>query len=172
MGVLDLNAWHFLVERCFKSLICWLDLCLSSLLVAFISLCFSSLKNSFFIKLNSFSTNSWQKLFMSRLTESKCPDLIFGPSWCVCVRFLFSQPYTYISLILKAVTYALSDLVPYFLWKKLLRQVLKILWWIKSAITAVEKRRSRGSIDSIAIERCREAVELEENRFFKERKNT
>ena len=35
------------VKRCFKSLICWLDLCLSSLLVAFISLCFSSLKNSF-----------------------------------------------------------------------------------------------------------------------------
>ena len=35
------------LKRYFKSLICWLDLCLSSLLVAFISLCFSSLKNSF-----------------------------------------------------------------------------------------------------------------------------
>ena len=44
--------------------------------------------------------------------------------------------------------------------KKLLRQVLKILWWIKIAITAVEKRRSRGSIDSLAVERCREAVEI------------
>ena len=31
------------VERCFESLICWLDPCLSSLLVAFISLCFSLL---------------------------------------------------------------------------------------------------------------------------------
>ena len=35
------------VERCFEILICWLDLYLSTLLVAFISLCFSSLKNSF-----------------------------------------------------------------------------------------------------------------------------
>ena len=43
------------VERYFESLICWLVLCLSSLLVAFISLCFSSLKNSF----SSSSTASW-----------------------------------------------------------------------------------------------------------------
>ena len=49
------------VERCFESLICWLDLRLSSLLVAFISLCFSSLKNSFFQArqlLDKSSTNS------------------------------------------------------------------------------------------------------------------
>ena len=44
--------------------------------------------------------------------------------------------------------------------KKLLRQVLKILWWIKIGITAVEKRRSRGLIDGLAVERCREVVEI------------
>ena len=47
----------FLLRDVFESLTCWLNLCLSSLLVAFISMCFSSLKKLFFIKLDSFSTD-------------------------------------------------------------------------------------------------------------------
>ena len=44
--------------------------------------------------------------------------------------------------------------------------------WIEIALTSIEKRRKRGSIDTKLLRICREAVELEENRFFKERKNT
>ena len=43
------------VERCFESLICWLDLCLSSLPVTFISLCFSFLRKLLFFKLHGSS---------------------------------------------------------------------------------------------------------------------
>ena len=32
--------------------------------------------------------------------------------------------------------------------------------WIKIAITAIEKRSSRGLIDSLAIKRYREAIEI------------
>ena len=32
--------------------------------------------------------------------------------------------------------------------------------WIKIAITAIEKRSSKGSIDSLAVERYREVVEI------------
>ena len=32
--------------------------------------------------------------------------------------------------------------------------------WIEIAITAIEKRSSRGSIDSLAVERYQEAVEI------------
>ena len=39
-------------------------------------------------------------------------------------------------------------------------------------ITAIEKGSSRGSIDSLAIERYREAVEIAKKMFFKEQKNT
>ena len=46
------------------------------------------------------------------------------------------------------------------------------LRWIKIAITSVEKGRSRGSIDSLAIEGYREAVEIAQKQFFKEEKNT
>ena len=38
-------------------------------------------------------------------------------------------------------------------------------------ITAVEKGRSRGSIESPAIERYQEAVEIAQKQFFKEEKN-
>ena len=55
------------VERCFESKICWLDLCLSSLLVAFISMCFSLLEKHFFFKLDSFSTDPWQIPFYRAL---------------------------------------------------------------------------------------------------------
>ena len=44
---LDLCMLCIFVERFFKSLSCWLDLCLSSLLVAFIIMCFPFLKTSF-----------------------------------------------------------------------------------------------------------------------------
>ena len=59
---LDLWMLCIYVERCFESLICCLDLWLSSLLVAFIFMCFSSLEKTFFFKLNSFSTDSRQIL--------------------------------------------------------------------------------------------------------------
>ena len=45
------------------------------------------------------------------------------------------------------------------------------LRWIEIVITAVEKGRSRGSIDSLAIERYRETVETAQIQFFKEEKN-
>ena len=41
------------------------------------------------------------------------------------------------------------------------------LRWIEIAITAIKKGRSRGSIDSLAIERYREAVEVAQKQFFK-----
>ena len=48
-------------------------------------------------------------------------DLKSGPSLCVCVGFLFSQPQTYIKLILRAITYKYRDQEIYFLCMKLLR---------------------------------------------------
>ena len=39
-------------------------------------------------------------------------------------------------------------------------------------ITAIEKGSSRGSIDSLAVERYREAVKIAQKQFFKEEKNT
>ena len=45
------------------------------------------------------------------------------------------------------------------------------LRWIKIAITAVEKGRSRGSIDSLTVERYREAIKIAQKQYFKEEKN-
>ena len=50
----------------FESLTCWLDLWLSSLLVAFLFMCFSSLEKLIFFKLDSSSTDS----FLSRFSFS------------------------------------------------------------------------------------------------------
>ena len=47
------------------------------------------------------STEVWHKLFLLRLKKLELLDLIFGPSWNICLGFLFSQPQTYIRLILK-----------------------------------------------------------------------
>ena len=44
--------------------------------------------------------------------------------------------------------------------------------WIKIELTSIKKRRRRGSIDTNLSRICLEVVELEENEFFKERKNT
>ena len=46
------------VERCFERLTCWVDLCLSNLLVAFIFMCFSSLEKPLFFKLDRTSTDT------------------------------------------------------------------------------------------------------------------
>ena len=56
------RSWMFCiyVERCFESLICWLDLCLSSLLFAFISLCFFLFEKLIFFMLNGFSIDPRQ----------------------------------------------------------------------------------------------------------------
>ena len=40
--------------------------------------------------------------------------------------------------------------------------------WIEIAITTMEKKSSRGSIDSLTVERYPEAVEIAQNQFFKE----
>ena len=65
------------VERCFESLICQLDLCLSSLFVAFISLCFSSLWKTCFYQarqlLDRFTFN--EPLFLLLSTEVNDFDL-------------------------------------------------------------------------------------------------
>ena len=46
------------------------------------------------------------------------------------------------------------------------------LWWIEIALTSIEEGRSRGSIDSPAVERYREVIEIAQKQFFKEEKNT
>ena len=43
--------------------------------------------------------------------------------------------------------------------------------WIEIALTSVEKRRKRGSIDVNLSRICREVVEFKENEFFKEKKH-
>ena len=42
--------------------------------------------------------------------------------------------------------------------------------WIEIAIIAIEKGRSKGSINSLAVERCLEAIEKLKNSFSKKRK--
>ena len=44
--------------------------------------------------------------------------------------------------------------------------------WIEIVITAIEKESSKGSIDSLAIKRYQEAVEIASKQFFKKEKNT
>ena len=44
------------------------------------------------------------------------------------------------------------------------------LRWIENAITAIEKGRSKGLINSLAVERCLEAIEKLKNSFSKKRK--
>ena len=44
------------------------------------------------------------------------------------------------------------------------------LRWIEIALTSVEKGRSKGSIDSLAVKRCQEVVEMCKNNFSKKRK--
>ena len=43
-------------------------------------------------------------------------------------------------------------------------------WWIEIAIIATKKRSLRGSIDSLAVERYQEAIEITKKQFFKEEK--
>ena len=42
----------------------------------------------------------------------------------------------------------------------------------QNCITTIEKGRSKGSIDSLAVERYRETVKIAQKQFFKEEKNT
>ena len=65
--VLDLWMLCLFVERCFESLTYWVDLCLSSLLVAFICICFSSLEKLLFFKLDSFLTDTSTHPFLLSL---------------------------------------------------------------------------------------------------------
>ena len=44
--------------------------------------------------------------------------------------------------------------------------------WIEIALTSVKTRRKRVSMDSLAVERYREAVEIAQKQFFKEEKDT
>ena len=70
------------VEMRFESLICGLDVGLSSLFVAFISMCFSLLEKPLFFKLNSFLTHPRQISFLSSLylVISTDPRQILDPS--------------------------------------------------------------------------------------------
>ena len=38
--------------------------------------------------------------------------------------------------------------------------------------TTIEKRSLKGSIDSLIVKKCQEAVEIAQKQFFKEEKNT
>ena len=86
---LDLWMLCLYVEMRFESLICGLDVCLSSLFVAFISMFFSLLEKPSFFKLDSFSTHPRQIpfyrafFFRSRqiLNPSKFLGFISIESW-------------------------------------------------------------------------------------------
>ena len=58
-------AFFLLLRDVFESLICWLDLCLSSLLVAFISMCFSSLWKTQFLQARQLLERSLIDLHLS-----------------------------------------------------------------------------------------------------------
>ena len=47
--------------------------------------------------------NTCSRPYLLSFTKFSFSDFIFGPWLCVCVGFLFSQPQTYIRLILEAV---------------------------------------------------------------------
>ena len=61
-----------------------------------------------------------QKLDLLRITIFSFPDLKFGPSLCISLKFLFSQLQTYIRLILRAITQGYKEKQIIFLWEKLL----------------------------------------------------
>ena len=44
-----------------------------------------------------------RQLYLSRITKFRFPDLIFTHIQVICVGFLFSQPWTYIRIILRAI---------------------------------------------------------------------
>ena len=76
MCVLDHECFAFSCwEVFFVSLTCWLDLCLSSLLVAFIIMCFSSPWKTPFLQaqqlLNRSSTNSYLSIPLDFLSRQK-----------------------------------------------------------------------------------------------------
>ena len=73
-----MNALHFfffLLRDVFERLICWLDLCLNSLLVAFISMCFSTIWKTPFLQarhlLNRSSTDSYLSSPLDFLSRQK-----------------------------------------------------------------------------------------------------
>ena len=76
MNAFFLLLWLLLLLRdVFESLICWLDLCLSSLLIAFISMCFSSLWKTHFLQarqlLDKSSTDSYLSSPLDFLSRQK-----------------------------------------------------------------------------------------------------
>ena len=54
---------------------------------------------------------------------------------------------------------------------RIYREEVQKPWWIEIAITSIEKRRKRGSIETNLSRIYQEAVELEEKEFFKEEKH-
>ena len=52
-----------------------------------------------------FNVEARQKLYLSRITKSEIPNLITRISLSICVEVLFSQPWTYIRIILRVVTF-------------------------------------------------------------------
>ena len=77
----------FLLRDVFESLTCWLNLCLSILLVAFISMCFSSLKKLFFIKLDSFSTDVYPSRPLDFFSQQILSHLWSIEKLCLADRF-------------------------------------------------------------------------------------
>ena len=79
-----------LIKRCFESIICGLDVWLSSL--AFIFMCFSSLEKPFFFKLDSFSIHPRQIPFYRAFffQPPQKPRQLLNPSRIFSVLFVFS----------------------------------------------------------------------------------
>ena len=67
------------------------------------------------------------KLYLSRITKSGFPDLITCISLSICVGFLFSQPNTYIWIILRTVTR----------WGKVLQKNNPCILWLEAEIALV-----------------------------------
>ena len=68
------------------------------------------------------STETRHKLYLSRITKLGFPDLITRISLSICVGFFFSQPWTYIRIILRTVTKwckVLQKNNPYILWPEI-----------------------------------------------------
>ena len=89
MCVLDLWMLCIFIERSFESLMCWLDLCLSSLLVAFISMCFSHLWKTP-------SLQAWQLLDKSS-TDSLLSKILFKVS--ILLLLILSPLFTFGSVM-------------------------------------------------------------------------
>jgi len=91
MCVLDLWMLWIYVERCFKSYICWFDLCLSSLLVAFIFMSFFLLWKTHFLQARQLLDKSSTYSLLSSLSFSLSRKILTESRSIEISRFLLDK---------------------------------------------------------------------------------